>query len=184
MSKKRRRAPGVSDLRPSEQAAVLTTLARRRDAVGEAVREEIERRLAGVDPEAIASEVQFDLEHIDVDAIFARSGRHRYGYTAPYEAAWQVLEETLEPHLERLRWYHDAGRDEACDAYALGVLRGIYDFDHDSDAEWTTWSPDDAREAFGWVVGAWQERRKGSAIRQAMRDRLATWCPGWERDVS
>ncbi|TVR88945.1 MAG: hypothetical protein EA416_12965 [Trueperaceae bacterium] len=184
MSSKKRRAPGVNDLRPFEQAAVLTTLARRRDAVGEAVREEIERLLAGVDPEAIASEVQFDLEHIDVDAIADRSGSDRYGYTAPHEAAWQMLEETLEPHLERLRWYHDAGRDEACDAYALGVLRGIYDFDHDSDAEWKAWSPDDAREAFGWVLGAWQKHRKGSAVRQAMRDQLANWCPGWERDAS
>jgi len=184
LSKKRRRAPGVSDLRPSEQSAVLTTLARRRDAVGEAVREAIERHLAGVDPEAIASEVQFDLEHIDVDAIAARSGSDRYGYTAPCEAAWQELEETLEPHLERLRWYHDADRGEACDAYALGVLRGIYDYDHDSAAEWKAWSPDDAREAFGWVLRAWQKRRKGSAVRQAMRDRVATWCPGWERDAS
>ena len=183
MSKKRRRAPGVSDLRPSEQAAVLTTVARRRDAVGEAVREAIERRLAGVDTEAIASEVQFDLEHIAVDAIAARSGSDRYGYTAPYEAAWQVLEMTLEPHVERLRRHHAAGRDEACDAYALGVLRGIYDFDHDSDAEWKAWSPDDAREAFGWVLRAWQKHREGSAVRQAMRDQLANWCPGWQRDA-
>lgn len=127
MSSNKRHTPSVNDLRPHEQTAVLTTLAQRTDAVGEDVREEIERLLTNVDPESVAREVQLDFELIDADTIFARSGRHRYGYTAPEEAAWQVLEETLEPYLERMKWYHAAGRDEAFDAYALGVLRGLYD---------------------------------------------------------
>jgi hypothetical protein len=184
MSRKKRHAPSVDDLRPFEQAAVLTTLAQRADAVGEAVREEIERHLADVDPEGVAGEVQFDLEFIDVEVIAARSGRHRYGYTAPEEAAWQVLEETLEPHLERMKWYFGADRGDSCDAYALGVLRGLYDFHHDSDAEWKELSPDNARDMFGWVLREWEERRKGTAERQAMRDRLAAFCPRWDRDFT
>ncbi len=182
MSRKNRHTPNVTDLRPFEQTAVLTTLAQRADAVGEAVLEEIERLLTNVDPDGVACEVQLDVELIDIETIAARSGRHRYGYTAPAEAAWQVLEETLEPYFERMKWYHAAGRDEACDAYALGVLRGLYDFHHDSEAEWKEQSPDDAREMFGWVLQAWEERRKGTAERQAMRDQLATSCPRWKRD--
>ena len=184
MSKKQRQAPSVNDLRPFEQATVLATLAERDDVVGEAVQEEIERHLATVDPEGVACDVQFDFEFIDVDTIYARSGRHGYGYTAPEEAAWQVLEETIEPYLQRMQWYHGAGRDEACDAYALGILRGLYDFHHDSEAEWKALAPDDTLELFEEVLLAWQQRRKGAAERQAMRDHLATWCPGWERDVT
>jgi hypothetical protein len=183
MSRKKRQPPSVNDLRPFEQTVVLTTLAERNDAVGAAVRKEIERLLADVDPASVASEVQLDLEFIELDTIEARSGPDRYGYTAPEEAAWQVLEQTLEPYLERMEWYHRAGRDEACDAYALGVLRGLYDFHHDSEAEWKERSPDDAREMFGGVLRAWHRRRKGTTERQAMRDQLATCCPGWERDV-
>jgi hypothetical protein len=183
MSPKKRRAPRVDDLRPSEQATLLTTLAQRTDAVGKAVREEMERLLATVDPEAVAGEVQLDLELIDADAIAARSGEDRYGYTAPYDAAWQVLEETLEPHVERMTWYHAAGREEAFDAYALGVLKGLYDFHHESEAEWTDLAPDDAVEAYRWVLDEWKRRRTGDEDRQAMRDRLATWCPTWERGL-
>jgi hypothetical protein len=183
MSKKRK-ASSVNDLRPVEQTMVLETLAARNDAVGEAVREEIERLLPAVDPESVAGEVQIDLEFIDLDTIEARAGDDRYGYTPPDEAAWQVLEETLEPYLARMEWYHSAGRDEACDAYALGVLRGLFDFHHDSEAEWKELVPDDVREMFGSVLREWQRRRKGAAERDAMRDRLATWCPGWERDVT
>ena len=142
----------------------------------------IERHLATVDPESVACDVQFDFEFIDVDTIYARSGRHHDGYTAPEEATWQVLEETIEPYLKRMQWYHGAGRDEACDTYALGVLRGLYDFHHDSEAEWKELAPDDARETFGWALRAWQQRRKGAAERQAMRDQLATWCASWKRD--
>jgi hypothetical protein len=64
------------------------------------------------------------------------------------------------------------------------VLRGLYDFHHEAgDATWMEVAPDDLREIFAWVLREWQKRRKGAAERQAMRDRLATWCPGWERDV-
>jgi len=184
MSRKKRHTPNVNDVRPHEQTAVLTTLAQRTDAVGEAVREEIERLLTNVDPESVAREVQLDFELIDADTIFARSGRHRYGYTAPEEAAWQVLEETLEPYLERMKWYHAAGRDEAFDAYALGVLRGLYDVHHDSEAEWKQHWPDNVREMFGWVLEAWEEHRQGAAERQAMQDQLATSCPRWKRDLT
>ena len=183
MSKKRK-ASSVNDLRPVEQAVVLETLAARNDAVGEAVREEIERLLAAVDPESIAGEVQVDLELIDTDTIEDRSGTDRYGYTAPDEAAWEVLEEALASYLERMKWYHSAGRDGACDAYAFGVLRGLFVFHHESEAEWTELAPDDVREMFGSVLREWQRLRKGTAERDAMRDQLATWCPGWERDVT
>ena len=183
MSSKKPRAPRVEDLRPHEHMAVLTRLAQRNDAVGKAVREEIERLIAGVDVEAVAAEVEMDLAGIDEDEIAARSGEDRYGYTAPYEAAWQVLEETLQPHVERLSWFYDAGRHDACDAYALGVLRGIYDFHLEGDAPWKESAPDDLRELFGWVLREWQGRRTGVAERQTMRDHLATWCPTWERDA-
>jgi hypothetical protein len=183
MSPKKRRAPRVEDLRPHERSMVLTLLAQRKDAVGKAVRDEIERFIASVDVEAVAGDVVSDLDAIDEDAIAARSGEDRYGYTAPYDAVWEVLEETLEPHVERLCWYHDAGRHEACDPYALGVLRGLYDFHREGDATWMEVAPDDLREIFAWVLREWQKRRTGAAERQAMRDHLATWCPGWERDV-
>ena len=177
-----RKPSSVNDLRPLEQAAVLTALARRADAVGDAVRAEIERHLERVDPELVAGEVRFDLEHIDVETIAARSGSDgEYGYTAPYEAAWQVREEALEPYPERLKCYHGAGRVETCDASALGVLRGLTSFRHSSDVERASWSPDGVGEAFVWILGEWQRLRAGAAARQAMRDGLATFCPGWER---
>ena len=144
----------------------------------------IDRHLATVDPESVACDVRFDLEFIDVDTIYARSGRHGHDYTSPEEATWQVLEETIEPYRKRMEWYHGAGRDEACDICALGVLRGLYDFHHDSEAEWMAHMPDHARDMFEWVLHEWQQRRKGNAERQAMRDHLASWCPDWERDVT
>ena len=173
----------MSDLRPAEQAALLERLAERRDGVGEAVRGEIERLVARVDPDEVAGDVQLDLEDLDVESLWARAGANRCGYTEPHEAAWEALEELLAPYVERLGWYHAAGRTDAYDAYALGVLRGLYAFHHDSDTEWKAWAPDDPREAFRQVLHTWTLHREGPAERQAMRDRLATWCPGWERDV-
>lgn len=49
MSRKKRHVPRVNDVRPFEQAAVLTALAQRAGAVVEAVRKEIECLLASVE---------------------------------------------------------------------------------------------------------------------------------------
>ena len=179
MSPQKRRPARVGDLRPSEQATLLERLAKRRDAVGQAVRDEIERLVAAVDPDEVAGEVQVDLELIAVETILDRAGEDRHGYTAPHDAAWEVLEETLEPYRERLDWYRAAGRLDAYDAYALGVLQGLYDFHHESDAEWKVWAPDDAAEAFARVFDAWKRHRRGATERQAMAERLAERCPGW-----
>lgn len=183
MCPKKRRAPRVADLRPHERTELLTRLEGRKDAVGRAVREEIERLIGSVDVEAVAGEVEMDLMAVDEDEIAARSGQGRYGYTAPHDAVWQVLEETLHPHVERLSTFHEGGRHDECNAYALGVLRAIYDFHHDGDAPWKESAPDDLRELYGWVLREWQERRTGADEWQTMREHLATWCPGWERDV-
>ncbi|MFU8888609.1 MAG: hypothetical protein ACNA8N_08430 [Trueperaceae bacterium] len=183
MSPKKRRPARVHQLRASEQASLLERLAMREDVVGEVVREEIERLVANVDPEEVAGDVQAVLELLDVDAIMDRAGEDRYGYTGPQEAAWEALEDALAPYRERLNWYHTAGRPELYDAYALGVLRGLYDFHHESDAEWTALAPDDAGEAFAWVLDEWKRRRRGTAERQAMRDQLAEHCPGWEQGL-
>ncbi len=183
MSPKKRRAAGVQGLHPSEQKELLTRLAKRRGAVGEAFREELERIVAKVDPDDVAGEVQVTLELIDVDTILDRAGEDRYGYTAPHEAAAEVLGEALDPYLERMRWYHASGRLEAYDAYTIGILRGLYDFEHECEAAWPEWAPDDVRETFSQVLDEWKRRRKGAIEQAMMRDRLAEGCPGWERGL-
>lgn len=183
MTPTKRRPARVHDLWAHEQASLLERLAAREDAVGEVVREEIERIVANVDPEEVARDVQAVLELVDVAAIMDRASDDRYGYTDPQEAAWEALEDALAPHRERLNQYQTAGRLELYDAYTLGVLQGLYGFHHESDAEWTAWAPDDAGAAFGWVLDEWKHRRRGAAERQAMRDQLAERCPGWERGL-
>lgn len=46
---------------------------------------------------------------MDYDDLNARAGRHEWGYVEPTEAAWEILEETVEPFREDMKRHLDLG---------------------------------------------------------------------------
>jgi len=50
-----------------------------------------------VDAEAVAAEVEDAVLALELGELNASAGRQRWGYVDPTEAAWELLEETLEP---------------------------------------------------------------------------------------
>ena len=89
--------------------------------------EEAARRLlddASID--AIAESVAWALEELPLDALAMRSGRVRgRGYVHENEAAWELLEEGVEPFLADLRRRAGLGLDAAVDV-AAGIVAGLY----------------------------------------------------------
>ena len=92
---------------------------------------------------------------LDQHDLANRAGRTRYGYVEPTEAAWQLLEEALEPWLEDIarRAALDL-RDAALDL-AIGILAGLHSVDGcTNDERLLSWAPDCASEASDSVVRA------------------------------
>lgn len=88
---------------PEQAATVLTTLAASDPEVRRKARVIARKLLGDVDVEELAEEVFWVLDAIAVEQVWDRSGRKRDGYVDPGEAAWQLLEEALEPFLDALR---------------------------------------------------------------------------------
>jgi hypothetical protein len=88
---------------PDQAAMVLRELAAVDPEIRRKARAVARKLLGDVDVEAIAEDVFWELDSIAVEQVWDRSGRKRDGYVDPGEAAWQLLEEALEPLLDSLR---------------------------------------------------------------------------------
>jgi hypothetical protein len=152
----RKGLPTVGELDRADAVAVLQRLVAAGGAVEAAVHEAVRETVAGLDPEGVAAEVRYDLESLTPEDCWERSGPSRHGYVDPGEAAWEMVEEVLDPHLRRLRKLQSWGMEAEAGAYCLAVLQGIHDFDRESDTEFRSHSPDDADLAFAWFLGEYR----------------------------
>jgi hypothetical protein len=87
-------------LAAEKKAAVLDHLTAADPSVETSAAEVAMSRLEAVSVDDVAVRVEDALRALDQDDLAARAGPTRYGYTEPTQAAWELLEEALEPWLE------------------------------------------------------------------------------------
>lgn len=116
----------LARLRGEEAADVLRTLLERHpELVAEA--EEIARvTVTEVDADAIAADVEQAVLDLDNDDLDTRAGRKSWGYVEPTEAAWELLEEALEPFLADMKRHIELGFEAAAMATCAGLVLGLY----------------------------------------------------------
>jgi len=112
-------------------------------------------RLCEVAVDDVAAAVADALLALDREDLVARAGRTRYGYVEPTEAAWQLLEEALEPWLQDIARRAGLGLVAACVNLACGVVRGLRNVEGcDNGERLLSWAPDFPAEATESVRGA------------------------------
>jgi len=75
---------------------------------------------------SIAEEVEDSLRQLDYDDLNGRAGRHSWGYTEPSEAAWELLEEVIEPQASELKRHLALGLKKEALAICQGLILGLY----------------------------------------------------------
>lgn len=160
----------VKRLTPREAQAVLAQLlARHPELVGEA--EGIARAMMSkVSFEEVADDVEAALRFPGLDELNDRAGPSRWGYTSPDEAAWDLLEEALQPFVDEMRRYAELGLEKPALEMCRGILMGLYrlrdgEGPSDDGRSVLAWAPDFPLEAAPMVVKAWRQARrpKGTA---------------------
>jgi hypothetical protein len=121
----------------------------------------------------------FVLDSIAVQDCWDRAGSSRDGYTSPEEAAVGLLEEELQPFFDQAGRYHDLGMLEEEATYCMGVILGIYRYEHESKSEFREWSVDLPIECAGDALTQWRERGQDSASAAAMDEFIEQRCPHW-----
>lgn len=117
--------PALELLDDSERSRVLRQLL---DARPE-LQTEAERLALGVltkaDRDTVAAQVQAALESVSTADVAAISGKQRGGYVDHFEASGILLEEAVEPFLQRFRALADSGHQDLAAEVGLGILRGL-----------------------------------------------------------
>lgn len=83
--------------------------------------------LMAVSIDQVASEVETALRRISLDAIAARAGRVRgRGCVHETEAAWELVDEAMEPFRSDLDRRAELGLVDAAAILAVGIVAGVY----------------------------------------------------------
>lgn len=118
--------PALDALSGAEHARILAELLTSHPELRSEAEDAARRLLDEASVDAIAESVAWALEELPLDALAMRSGRIRgRGYVHETDAAWELLEEAVEPFLADLRRRAILGLDAAVDV-AAGIVAGLY----------------------------------------------------------
>jgi len=139
--------------------------------------------LMGVNPDDIAENVFCDLDILDVEDVWKNSGSTRYGYVDPYELAFEMFEEVLEPYIDDLRKCQKLSMDEKAKLHCMGILKGIDQFEREGTTEFQDWAVDAPHEKFIQVFEEWSKENKNPNKLQEMDEFIKINFPKWYESV-
>lgn len=126
MSPRRSRTPILDQLSLAERGELLAELLAKHPELTDEAEQLAQVRLATVDADAVAEDVEWALRNADVDQLSSRAGRvYGRGYVHENEAAYELLEEELEPYLTDITRRAALGLTDAARVIGLGLLRGL-----------------------------------------------------------
>jgi hypothetical protein len=115
--------------------------------------------LSQVSFESVADDVEQTLRSLDLDDLGSRAGRHRGGYTSPTEAAWELLQEAVDPFLADMKRQMELGLEREALEVCKGVLLGLYRIRDTRGDELLGWAEDFPAEAAAQAVRELAGRR-------------------------
>lgn len=138
-----------------EAELVLHRFMNKHDEYVEEIRGIALELISDADPDEIASDVRDALECLQVEDLWDRSGKTRYGYVDPSEESWEMFGEALSPYIDSMKKYQEAGLNRLAKTYCIGIIQGIKDYDSDSVSEFKDWAVDEPYEYIDRVFQEW-----------------------------
>ncbi len=164
---------------PKEAIEILRKLAQGDKSIENQIIEIADNIIRDVDIDDICGEMFFALDGIDVHDLWDRSGATSHGYTSPEEMAVEMVEEELEPFTRKVIRLCELNMQKEAKFYCMGVLKGIYQYVHETESEFKDWSVDIPRECFGYLLNDWKKRSNNKSEIKDMDSFLNKECSRW-----
>lgn len=165
-----------------EAATVLRQLLAEKPALVSDAERLASAMLDDVSYESVASEVEDAITSVHMDLVMERAGRDSFGgYTSPDEAAWELLDEAIQPFMEDMSRRIQLGEDDQALEICKGILLGLYGVRKDSSGA-LEYASDYVVEAAGNSVDAWRRGKRGrkrESLRTA-RQAFLELAPEWK----
>lgn len=126
----------------------------------------LKKHIREVNRKTVAGGLSSDLSFLDVEELWAHSGRTRDGYVDVYEKAYEMFHEVIEPGIDEMKRLQELSQfPEACE-YCIGIMQGIADFST-SGSEFLDWITDVPVDGINETFDTWKEGDKSSPKKQA-----------------
>ena len=167
--------PLLDRLKPGEAATVLRRLLKAHPDLSSEAYEIVRSRLRQLECADVAAEIEDEIRALDYEDLNARAGSHEWGYVEPSEAAWEILEETVEPVLDDMKRHIELGLEAEALEICKGMVLGLYRLSEREGGDVLGWAPDFPAEAAGNALEFWHAGAgvpKSREVRQKTRPPL------------
>ncbi len=153
----------LSYLGAEDGKQVLLALVAGHPDLASEVTELVEEVLGRMSLERVADDVLEGIANLEILDMGKRSGRQPFGYVGPGEAAGEMVEEVIEPFVDRIERCVAMGFHEAALELCRGVLLGLYRAERCDATEVGAWIPDGFSEFADAPIAAFRRPRGRSA---------------------
>lgn len=172
----------IEHLSSFESAHVLRSLLKRHQNLVKEAEEIAADLVSEVAAEDGADEVYDAVTSIGLDDLNDRAGSHSWGYVEPSEAACELLEESVEDVMDRMKRALELGQLDAAINTCLGIVTGLYRAKGVKSDDVLGWDPDFSANHACYTVEVFM-RSCPEQLRQKTRIRLGETlqeqCPQW-----
>jgi len=159
--------PLLKRLKPGEAAAVLRCLLEAHPDLADEAEGFARSVLHQLKYQDVAAEIEDEIRQLDYEDLNARAGNHEWGYVEPSEAAWEILEQTVQPFLDEMKRYLELGLKAEALEICKGLVLGCYRLGDHEGGDVLGWAPDFPAEAAGTALQVWCTQSADSTRRPA-----------------
>ena len=180
--KKKRKVTALEKLQPFEAQEVLRVLLKAHPKLRKEAEEIARSLISDVSFDSIAEEVEWELEHHDLDELNSRAGKTRWGYVDPTDAAHEILHEAVEPIIAEMDRQLELGLGREALETCKGLVLGLYDVRNKRNDGCLGWAPDFAWITAEEILEKWFKGIRGKGTkgrRTSLRSFLDEVAPEW-----
>jgi len=170
----------INNISPTEALKILRQITKTDKNLKKKIIELAEDLFRDVDVDDICENVFDALDMIDVHELWDRAGPKTDGYTSPEDMSVEMFEEALEPFVQEMQRLLDLKMHQEAKLYCMGILKGIYQYEEDSESEFKDWASDVPGESFGYILGEWGKNRNNKDKKE-MKDFIKKEFPAWSK---
>lgn len=165
---------------PNEALKILRQIAKTDKNLKKKIIEVAEDLFRDVDVDDICETVFNVLDGIDVHELWDRAGPKTEGYTSPEDMSVEMFEEALEPFVQEMQRLINLKMHQEAKLYCMGILKGIHQYEEDSESEFKDWASDVPGESFGYILREWGKNRNNKDKKE-MKDFIEKEFPAWSK---
>ena len=181
-SKKPKQESALDRLNPGEIKTVLYSLLKSHPDLAKEANELAVSLVSSTDADSVAADVELLASSVDVEEIYDRSGDHGLGYVDTGEAAWEILDEELQPIFDDLERNIELGFKKPATDICAGIVLGLHAVRNDDSDGAIAWAPDYPEETARRAVSMLMERTKGKTW--VLPKGFIEQIPDWSKMIS